>query len=361
MVEVNSDLFKKLRNLLPRDSEAEVPPVKRWITTTPFEKEWLKNIKLQTDLDLVFGDQRSLSLATFQSENYLISVGLDLDLAQEDFEEISVNAGIFCAVICDLNVNPIGEVERIAYELLENVFIPSQSTEAGVSYFLSTVEKYFPKIRIFKIRTGSPLLDPMPNLLAISLFAVTKCSQLITLKWSANGLENARAISSARDPFLPFELVLRAIIEKKNTHAFLELYRCIEFLFPFPKINELKKKLKLTLPSTEISELVEETLGWRPTEGAALKRLFVTLPQEILSELNKALWPKGNKTEVVSDKVAELLYRLRNDCVHFRPIQRTSDFQVTVNWELLLQTLLLAISSLYSNHVGSKHLSCKSD
>lgn len=351
MISVNCKLFNKLKQLLPLEVPAEAPPLKRWIETTTEEKKWLREVKFQTDSDLKFGNQKSLALASLESTNYLISVGLEIDLPQDDFDELPVNAGAFCAAVNDLDIEPIGG-EAIGFDLLENIFTPAEVTGVGVSYPLETVAKYFPQVRIFQIKTGSPLLKPEPCLFQIALFAVTKCTDLITLNWTSTGLENARAISSAQKPFLPFELVLRAIIERKNTHAFLELYRCIEFLFPFPKINELKTKLELTLSTVELSESVESILGWRPTEDSALQRLFRTLPPEIVAAFRQALLLETYEGDSLSSKVADVLYKLRNDCVHFRPIQRMSTLQLNVKWELLLQTMLLAIGSLYANQLG---------
>ena len=352
MISVNRELFNKLKQLLPLGVSAEASSPNRWIETTNEEKKWLKDVKFQTDSDLKFGNQKSLALASLESTNYLISIGLEIDLPQDDFDEVLVNAGAFCAAVNDLDIEPIGG-EAIGLELLENIFTPAEVIGKGVSYPLEAVVKYFPQVRMFQIKTGSPLLKPEPCLFQVALFAVTRCTGLITLNWTSTGLENARAISSAQKPFLPFELVLRAIIERKNTHAFLELYRCIEFLFPFPKINELKTRLALTLSTVELSESVETILGWRPTEDSALQRLFRTLPSEIIAAFQQALLLEAYQGTSLCSKVADVLYKLRNDCVHFRPIQRMSTLQLSVKWDLLLQTMLLAISSLYASELDA--------
>lgn len=347
MISINKELFIKLKQFLPREIPAEIPPVSRWVETTFSEKKWLREVKFETDTDLKFGDQKSLALAFLESEIYLISVGLELDLPQDDFDSLPVNAGLFCAALSDLNIEPVGG-DNVGLDLLENIFRPAEAGASGISYSLQAVAVFFPKVSFFRINSESPLLKPEANLFQIALFAVTKCPHLITLNWTSIGLENARALCAAQKPFLPFELILRAIIERKHSHAFLELYRCIEYLFPFPKINELREKLALTLPTAELCEHIENILGWRTLEDSALKHLFRTLPADVVFGFQQAFSIEDNSNDLQA-KVAERLYKLRNDCVHFRPVQRISTLQATVKWELLLQVMLLAIGYLYEN------------
>ena len=350
MTLANRELFNKLKQLLPSEAPSENPPTPRWIQTNAIEKKWLKEAKFKVDLDLNFGSQSCLTLVFLDTKTYLLSVGLELNNLGEDFQEIPINAGLFCAAVQELNLQPIAS-DSIGLELYENVFTPVAPGGPGISYLLDSVNKFFPLVKIFEIKAESPLITPEPSLFRVALFAVTNCVGLITLQWTATGLENARAICSSQQKFLPFELVLRAVIERKNVHAFLELYRCIEFLFPFPKINQLRKKLSVELSTQELSEAVEDVLGWRPTEESALQKLFSALPDDVISSFRGALSLKNIEDEFLASKVATVLYKLRNDCVHFRPIQRTSTLQSSVIWELLLQTMLLAIPSLYASQV----------
>lgn len=192
------------------------------------------------------------------------------------------------------------------------------------------------------------------NLPKIGLFVVTNCASLQSLNWSQSGLEIARVISTIEVDLFPYELILRAIVERKWDNAFLEIYRCIEFLLPFPKINELKNKLKLDSHCSEISEVIEDVLGWRPTEEGALQGLFKDLPPNLLIDFEISFNTELSEKKFDNKKAASLVYKLRNDCVHFRPIQRASSLRSSVKWKTLLHTMLHTANFCYNDQLISK-------
>ncbi|NDP38519.1 MAG: hypothetical protein GZ093_07175 [Rhodoferax sp.] len=353
MTLLNAQFFEKLRRLLPQDQQHEQPRLNRWLNTNEIEKNWLKDVKFETDEMFQFGDHYQLAIAVFANEHYIVCSGLKPELLESDFEYCEINTGLFCAAIVELNINPIIS-ETTGLELAENIFIPIENiSEKGMGYDLSIVTKYFPEISIYKIHSKSPFFSLAPALQRVGLFVVTKCSVLQSLNWSQAGLEIARVVCTLEVDIFPYELVLRAITERKWDHAFLEIYRSIEFLYPFPKINELKNKLKLSLPSEAISEIVEDVLSWRPVEEAALQGLLKNLPLNLLNEFKLAFDSEAKITGFDNKKAASLIYKLRNDCVHFRPVQKSSSLRSNVNWEILLPTMLHATHFCYGNQLIS--------
>ena len=339
MTIANEALFKKLTAVLPQELQHSQREISHWIQSSNEEKNWLKNAKIEKDDHFDFDKINKIAIASLNGDQYLICSGLQPNLPSEDFEYYPLNSGIFIATIVDLDIQPLIR-EDTHFELAENIFIPILDyVTTGIEHSLTSIEKYFPKISLYKIPQKSPFRKLTPALARIGLFVTTKCRELHHLNWSEAGLETARVSSTLDIEIFPYELILRAITERKWTHAFLEAYRAIEFLYPLPKINELKSKLKSDLPIQEISELIEDTLGWRPTEEGALQGLFKNLPANLHSDFGVSFnLDKNNLPD--SKKIATMIYKLRNDCVHFRPAQKTSALASTVNWQLLLQTML---------------------
>ena len=348
MISANNELFSRLRKLLPPDTPELNAPIKRWIVTNPEEKRWLKGLTFSTDRDLHFGGHSSMCLAFFDSDVFLVGVDVQLSLPEDEFESLEVNAGIFCAAIIELKIEPF-VTELTSLQLIENVFLPLEHPSPnGVEHKHSAIQEFFPPIKIFRIRAESPLLGTDSSLFRVALFAATKCPRLISLPWTSEGLEMARTVSSTERAEVPFELVLRAVLERKWEHAFLEIYRCMEFLFPFPKISELKKRLNFAGSSVEVSESIEDILGWRPIEEAAMQALFRSLQPASVETFRQALGIERSDVLDLNKAVANSLYRLRNDCVHFRPVQRRSNAHKKVKWEILLQEMLKAVNEFYS-------------
>lgn len=351
MIAANEELFSLLRTHLPADSPQISKSIPRWIATNQDEKRWLKEVVFLTDSDLRFGGHYRMSIASFNSESFLVSVDFQPNLPTDDFDFLEVNAGLFCAAVVELKIEPL-VTESIGLELIQNVFLPLEDMSLkGVEHAFTAIREFFPPIFLFKIRSASPLLGSESSLFRVALFTATKSPELMSLPWTSEGLEIARAVSTLEKVALPFELVLRAVLERKWEHAFLEIYRCMEFLFPFPKVNELKKRLKLDESTAEVSASIEDILGWRPLEEVAIQALFKPLAPDNAESFCQALGMERRDDTDINKAIATFVYRLRNDCVHFRPVQRKSTLRENVKWELLLQEMLRAVNDFYINEL----------
>lgn len=350
MTTANEQLFKKLKCLLPQDYQQIRPNLNYWINTNEIEKEWLKNVRFETDEMFQFGGFYQLAIAVFENNKYLVCSGLKPELSTSDFEYFKINSGLFCAAIIELNINPLVS-ESIGFELAENIFTPIEDiTKKGVGYDLDKITKYFPEISIYKIHSKSPFFSLTPTLSRVGLFVATKCEILHHLDWSQAGLETVRVVSTIDVEIFPFELLVRAVNSRKWDHSFLEIYRSIEFLYPLPKINELKVELKLNVSSVEISGIIEDILGWHPIEEVALQKLFKNLPASLLNDF-KTAFPNAENDGFDNRRAASLIYKLRNDCVHFRPIHMASSLRSKVNWKALLQAMLNAALFCYESQL----------
>jgi len=347
MVDVNIKLFKELGKRLPSEFQQSVGTVRRCVSTDTSEKDWLKNVVFSTDSELVFSARQRVCIANYKTEFFLICIGFKPDFCSEEFVYQEVNAGLFCAAVVELELEPSID-ETTGYELANTIFYPVDNQLAPlIAYEWTKMAKFFPPFYLYQIPPGSPFLALEQLVSRIGLFALTKSSSLLPLHWSAEALETTREICTTENEHFPLNLVLHALLERKWEHAFLDVYRCIEFLFPFPKVNDLKRALKLNTPTIDICYQIEGVLGWRQQEDVALNILFLKLPTEHLTLLSTALGIKiveAQETEHLGKAVSRRIYKLRNDCVHYRPAQSKSQLKDQVNWALLVQELLKAAS-----------------
>jgi hypothetical protein len=355
MVDANTKMFERLKEKLPTEYQRIGGAVKRYILTSPSEKNWLQNVSFSTDPDLVFSTQQQVCIATLDAKSYLLCIGFKPDFGSEEFVQQEVNAGLFCAAVVELGLEAvIGEAT--SYELADKIFYPVDAQQPQkMGYEWETVGKYFPTFNLFQIPPGSPFFALEDIVFRVGIFSLTKTASLRPLLWSSDALEIAREICTTENEHFPISLVLHAMLERKWEHAFLDVYRCIEFLFPFPKANDLKRALKLDSPTIDISYQIESVLGWRQQEDVALNTLFSKLQAEQLTLLSTALGVKAEEAPGVGSlckTVAKRIYKLRNDCVHYRPAQSKSQLRSMVDWPLLVQELLKAASFFHRSETS---------
>lgn len=340
MKTANKLVFEKLASYTSLDAVTKSNS-KKFITSTVQDKNWLQKVKFVTNEDLFIDSHRYFALATLSNEKYVIQIGLSsIHSADEDLILQPNNNGIFVALVAD-SVLPVMERESLHLELQDNVFIPSDLNDSR-EFDASEIEKYFTTYQFYKLASSSSLLDADDQLTLqkTALYLLAKSTDAIYLKISDETLVALKNLARLDVKALPLERIFRAFIERRYEHTFLDLYRCLEMLYSLRKIDDLKTILNLNSTHFEISAVIEKTLGWRPTEKSALTEIIAQFPPEIIQALKGGF---RNTAEVCTN-----IYDLRNECVHFRPLQKKSTLAKNVNWIYLLESMVLAINQAYS-------------
>jgi hypothetical protein len=122
-------------------------------------------------------------------------------------------------------------------------------------------------------------------------------------------------------------------------HAFLEIYRTLEFLFVFPRSKKLSDRLAdkgctIPLGAMDFARYCAQDLGWRRLEAESLRNLFVeyslsddrpfvelvsTIPAFLeIKTLTSAKGDEDYEKELTSlaSSVSEKYYKIRNQTVH---------------------------------------------
>lgn len=150
----------------------------------------------------------------------------------------------------------------------------------------------------------------------------------------------------------PRENILVSLTTTHRNHSFLEIYRCIEFFFSMPYAVAFRDQIKSSLTGSQIAAASQDHLNWRRKEEPALVTLLKILDIKLISgigfektplfsgltiTLTSAGWNKTGHR-----KVAERIYKLRNQLVHQIDRRRISRV-VESDWEPLLHFLLVCL------------------
>ncbi len=191
----------------------------------------------------------------------------------------------------------------------------------------------------------------------------------------------------------PFHLLHSSYISQTWRYAYVDFYRCVELLYPLPRILDLRNlidnrtgnALAKQVLAIDLFKDVYKATGWRESEAGGLERLikdcspdnvtkaFAVLNDagllsiediEIIKELSKIELTKlqflGNLLESISDMllklpaadqkivseykikksatlVSNVLYATRNELVHFRqPKEIASDVKIVASFKALM-------------------------
>lgn len=340
MMNANKLVFQNLATFCDQTA-VNLSKSQKYITSNEIDKSWLKSVVFIKNEDLFIDRHRFFCLALFNNEIYIVQVGFGpINTTDEDFTLQPNNGGIFAALVSEANL-PILESVDLGLELNEKIFLPSNDDERlGFDY--SDIEKYFVKYFLYKLAPNSNLCDK-ENFLTFqktALYLLGRSPEAMYLNVSAKTLDSLQSLARLDVKVIPFDRIFRAFIERRYENAFLDLYRCLEMLFSLKKIDILKSSLQLNSKHFEISANIEAALGWRPAEKGALKEIIDQLPDELLNSLKQSF---NNTAEPWTN-----IYSLRNECVHFRPLQNKTQLSKQVNWASLLESMVPAIHYVYN-------------
>lgn len=155
--------------------------------------------------------------------------------------------------------------------------------------------------------------------------------------------KNLEELCKINSPKLPYDCILDATISSRWTHAFLELYRCIEYLYGIPESKKLASSIEHLSPAGELLQSLREHIGWKPFEYSAIKSIFSEIDEEIIRDLAESL---SLSEECCAEKVSSRLYKLRNSVVHFRTGDQKKQ-ALNVEWQKICISLCKIIKNIY--------------
>lgn len=346
----NKWIFEELASLLPKD-EAFTLGGKKYIYTDDDEKCWLKNVDINPNRVIYFDNEKSIALASHNENLVLICIGFNTEIDIPEFTATLVNNGLYCAIISTLKLKPYKN-EYSGNTLIENgIFIPTRLNIPEKEAFQKRdIEPFFPKISAYSIPAESPLSRGAFAHFRTGIYLLTEHQELRHLKWPEEHLQIIKSISTLPTEAYPFELIIRCLQETKWPHVFLDIYRSIEFLFPLPKAKELKKIVGYSESEINLSSIIEQVLGWRPTEISALEAIISSITPQTVSDLNGLFPSPETPPKDASAHAARLIYGCRNSTVHFRPAQSRRAQPAPSCWINFTKTMMRISLEAYQIH-----------
>ncbi len=147
---------------------------------------------------------------------------------------------------------------------------------------------------------------------------------------------------------IPYESLLFSLVSVSWKYSFLDIYRCIERLFPISALEDLHKKLNPNIKYSllNFADDIESYIGWRPKENGALNKLINHSPKIARQILRQV---KADIKGIEEAKLGDFIYKIRNSIVHFRPAIQPIKLDDN-NWNQLIHSCLLVIEYWYAKY-----------
>ncbi|MEP0854422.1 hypothetical protein [Trichocoleus sp. DQ-U1] len=344
MITTNQYIFAVLADFV-QTSNIGVPisdKNQRYIGTDTEEKEWLKNLKILVEQPIL--PNFKTAAFEFESNKYFVAIGWHTHkISDELLQIIELNAGIFTALVSELKV--IVNQNASPYDIANEIFYESEQEK--IKYGFSQVAKFFEPIYVYQIQDNSPFINQDDiDIISLSGFYAIKNRQIISLNFSGSTLSRFEKLFIEGSKNIPCENLLLSLVSVSWKYTFLDIYRCIERLFCISALEDFHKNLKIGDSLLKFSADIENYIGWRPKENESLNKLIENSPEEAIHLFREVKVSIDGQEE---GKYGELIYRVRNSIVHFRPANEGIKLD-DENWDKLINSSLLVIDYWYNKY-----------
>jgi hypothetical protein len=289
---------------------------------------------------LSFGANRAVARFDLDSECFICTLGFDQVIGQAGLLEIDVGAGLLTALLMDLKPRPRATAAEIkdVIEAQHKIAEPSYNGHDPQLILL-----LFPTIRAFT----SIDVDPEETWRIFFLLCVDESRQGET--WIEDDFaQTLRSIAELKSPNVPYRTLCRSIFDADPAAMFLALYRCIEALYAYSSAQNIIRSLHLSIDWTEVAVVLEDELGWHPREESSLASLLSKAHKSDLEGIFRAMdkTVPGRRSDLAAS-TARVIYKLRNELVHFRPAHHRVDYS-EVEWNRLCIATATLVWHLYT-------------
>lgn len=246
----------------------------------------------------------------------------------EDFIEANLTGLTLLFLIRKLKMSP---VMARGDDVEERVVGPARSAD---NVNLSAVLDFYPKLRAFKFQScGGFKEDVSPDILALYL-STYHPQIMMRCQLAEDTLESLRRLISQDKSWIHKSNILDAMTASHLRHAFLEVYRCLEFAFVLPRAKELIQGISsiggsVTENPIDFARRCADTLGWRRIERDSIESIFRALTNQDYSSFfavvcacsvtAPSVVPPAHDSEKLNSavsSVAQSYYNARNQVAH---------------------------------------------
>lgn len=340
MIDANKLAFKNLSEQLKEYANITSQSGRRYISTNTVEKAWLINSVISQNIKLL--PSVTAVMIEFEDSKYIVLIGLGVPQQNLDtaiIEDLDLNAGLVTLLVTEnlVNLNP-----TINFLEFDNEIMYQHIDTAYSGHNFIDLIPFLEPIQFYKLTENSLLSNE--DLDRVLLYIYSNNSNNLILKFSDSVLRTISEISLVSSKHISYGLILYSLISTNYKHAFLELYRLIERLFPVNYLKDFYSKVMTDLHFIEFAAELENITTWRPREDEAIEKIFC-LSNESTKESFKAFFESSVTLKAQTDH--KYFYKLRNSIVHFRA--NHEEFELTNDqWNLLILATLYLIDQQYT-------------
>lgn len=340
-----SKLFDLLRSYVAEQIDYELHPTLYPNTSNDADLFIENAIEITSQFDV---DHKFHSIFKYGGELYYCFTNDDLDLSNVNSDIFeSVEGDFFDALFVLVHSQYIKKcVDTISRSHIYDTILyvgededPNRAKPIDIEDLLEC----FSTISVYKICSGSAYdvedLDKVKGYFSVN-------ASINTLPFSQSTQASFSTLFDCNYKAIPFDIIHLSYITNSYKQSFIELYRCIEQLFPIPALEGLIGTGKLNaLCPLEIAEIFEDNIGWRPRETEAIEAVLKDLDQSLLTRLDSVT----QNTQYYGFSHNKFIYRLRNQNVHFRKSLGVGSLSNN-KWEELIGIMLDIIYELYKKY-----------
>ncbi|MEX3939953.1 hypothetical protein AB4Y44_10455 [Paraburkholderia sp. BR10937] len=208
-------------------------------------------------------------------------------------------------------------------------------------YIDTAVEEFLPfyeQFELYRLRGDAALAGRKRSIFWFSFVVAAFWSDSRPSYLTVPTLEQMLALYGEAHWHFPIDNARTAVVASHFKHCYIELYRCLEWLYALPRAIAVKRELGLATKATALARTFRSELGWRRKELDSLTLLLrdARVHSYPLVELNRcmgaALPPKPVRQQddtddifakrksdwslKICENVADRLYKVRNQFVH---------------------------------------------
>ncbi|WP_458761933.1 hypothetical protein [Cupriavidus basilensis] len=342
MIEAHTRVFASLDKFcLERNDPVKNAGAARWTAVSgKVDKERLLFAELK--LSLSFADSLKIGRFDLADTSFFCTVGLDLPEEVDFLQEEDFGGGMLTAILDELAPLPVRSTSEIrnVVEVEDKVLTPDYKGHAS-----SLIAMLFPEIRCFSVRN---LADEETQ--RVFFLLCLSAASRGTLWMNSQLRETLTLIAELSPVAIPYRTLCRSIFDTDPSALFMALYRCLEALYAYSHTTKLMGRLSIQEPWSNVAQILEETLSWRPREEQSLGTL---LRYAVLDDLRAILVAMGENASDEGDivnRATKRIYNLRNSLVHYRPFHQS--FQAEkVDWNRLCEATALLVLHVYDSAV----------
>lgn len=304
------------------------------------EAHWLAGMQIVGTIPIALDN--NILLCQYKGESYFITTGYKDGIPPHGFLPIELNAGIFVAVVSELELRLLNSITNIE---IENYILSQFVGQHGYKgHELVDLVRFFPSIEVYKIDSYE---YPLLNLEQLASIFLSNNRQYLLLPFSSDTIDNLYIVASTNSTLLKYENILQALISSQFKFCFLDLYRCLELLYQVVYIDSAYSMLRVGNPKIELLSVIDSELKWKPREGASLSKIFSMTPEPHLKDIITIVAQVSGVTS--KEKASEWVYDLRCRIVHMKAIHSKVDI-VNKDWDKLIYGMCTLIKYWYEKY-----------